>query len=144
MDTLFSTIQTWFIPVCSCDIINLQQSSVFCLDSTTANITIVLQSYVNNTAQSMIDSVVNYMQGNNPPAVAYLQSGWVVCLNADCEWKLGNTTIMDNSTTESDNDESISIVVGLVVGVLLVAIIASLLCIITIHRKKSRLVDTYC
>ena len=89
----------------------------------------------------MVDSVVNYMLELDHPAVVYLQSGWVVCLHADCEWKLGNVTVMDNSTTESDNDESISLVVGLVVGVLLVAIIVALLCGIIIHRKKSRLVQ---
>ena len=128
--------------MCSCDIVNFQQPSVACLDSTTANITIVLQSsYENLTAQSMIDSVVNYMLGLDHPAVVYLQSGWIVCLHADCEWKLDNITMVDNSTTESDNDESISLVVGLVVGVLLAAIIVALVCIITIHRKKSRLVQ---
>ena len=89
----------------------------------------------------MIDSVVNYMLGNDPPALVYLQPGWVVCLYADCKWKLGNIIMVDNSTIESDNDESISLVVGLVVGVLLVAIVVALLCIITILRKKSRLVQ---
>lgn len=127
--------------MCSCGNINFQQPSVTCLDSTTANVTIVLQSYENVSAQSMVDSVVNYMLELDHPAVVYLQSGWVVCLHADCEWKLGNVTVMDNSTTESDNDESISLVVGLVVGVLLVAIIVALLCGIIIHRKKSRLVQ---
>ena len=145
---LFSTIQTWFVLVCSCDIINIQQSSVTCLDSTAANITIMLQSYENNTAQSMIDSVVNYMLGRDHPAVVYLQSGWVVCLNMDCEWQLDTTsvTMVDNPTTttdESDNDKSIPLAVGLVVGLLLVIAI-SLLCIIVICRKKSRLAQKLC
>ena len=140
MDTLFSTIQTWFLPVCSCDIINFQQFNVTCLDSTTANITIVLESYDNNTAQSMIDSVVNYTLGLDPLAVVYLQSGWVVCLNVDCEWR-SSITRVDNSTT--DNDKSIPLVVGLVVGLLLVAIIVALLCIIVILLIRSVRVQLY-
>ena len=115
-----------------------------CLDNTTANVVIVLQSYGNNTAQSMIDSVVNYMLGLDHPAVFYLQSGWVVCLNMDCEWKLDNITMVDSPTTttdESDNDKSIPLVVGFAIGLLLVVAIASLLCIIVICRKKSRLVQ---
>ena len=131
--------------MCSCDIINIQQFSVTCLDNTTANITIVFQSYENNTAQSMNDSVVNYMLGRDHPAVVYLQSGWVVCLNVNCEWRFDTTsvTMVDNPTTtidESDNDKLIPLVVGLVVGLLLVVAI-SLLCIIVICRKKSRLVQ---
>ena len=104
----------------------------------------MLQSYDNNTVQSMIDSVVNYMLGLDHPAVVYLQSGWVVCLNADCEWRLDNISVVDNSTTttdESDTDKSMPLVVGLVVGLLLVVAIASLLCIIVIYKKKSRLVQ---
>ena len=95
----------------------------------------------------MIDSVVNYMQGLDHPAVVYLQSGWVVCLNVDCEWRFDNTsvTMVDYPTTttdeSTDNDNSIALVVGFVVGLLLVVAIASLLCFIVAYRKKSRLVQ---
>ena len=106
----------------------------------------MLQSYENNTVQSMNDSVVNYMLGLDHPAVVYLQSGWVVCLNVNCEWRFDTTsvTMVDNPTTttdESDNDKSISLVVGLVVGLLLVSIIAVLLCIIVIILIRSALVQ---
>ena len=139
-----SAVQGWFESVCNCNISKFQQNStsVTCLDNTTANITTVFQSDDNNTAQAMIDKI--YMQGQNH-AIVYLQSGWAVCLNADCEWKLDNTTVVDNSTTamgESDDNNFIPQIVGLVVGILLCFIIGSFLCIFVIVRrmnKKSRL-----
>ena len=140
-----SAIQRWFESVCNCDISNFQQHSVTCLDNTTANITTVFKSDDNNTTQAMIDKIVNYIQGQNH-AVVYLQSGWAVCLNADCEWKLDNITVVDNSTTamgESDDNNFIPQIVGLVVGILLCIVIGSFLCIFLIIRrmnKKSRLV----
>ena len=113
-----------------------------CLDNTTANITTVFQSDENNNAQAIIDAIVNYVEGQNHDVV-YLQSGWAVCLNADCEWKLDNITVVNNSTTESDDNNFIPQIVGLVVGILLCIIIGSFLCIFLIVRrlnKKSRLV----
>ena len=88
------------------------------------------------------------MLGLDYPAVVYLQSGWVVCLNVDCEWRFDGTSItrVDNSTTttdESDNGKSIPLVVGLAVGLILVAIIVVLLCVIVIILKRSVLVLMY-
>ena len=136
---LVSVIQRWFESVCNCEISKFQQPSVTCLDSMTANVTTVFQSDENNTAQAMVDKIVNYMHGQNHDIV-YLQSGWTVCLNADCEWKLDNIT--DNSTTaveESDDDNNfIPQIVGLVVGILLCIIIGSFLCIFFIVRRMNK------
>ena len=137
-------IQRWFESVCNCNTSKFQQPSVTCLDNMTANITTVFQSDENNTAQAMIDKIVNYMQGQNHDIV-YLQSGLAVCINADCEWKLDNIT--DNSTTaveESDDNNFIPQIVGLVVGILLCVIIGSFLCIFLVVRrmnKQSKLVN---
>ena len=142
-------MQRWFESVCNCDITKFQQHIVSnCLDNTTTNITTVFQSDENNNAQAIIDAIVNYVEGQNH-AVVYLQSGWAVCLNADCEWKLDNSTVVDNSTTtmdESDDNNSIPQIVGGVVGILLCIIIGSFLCIFLIIRrmnKKSRLVQEH-
>ena len=136
-------MQRWFESVCNCDITKFQQHIASnCLDNTTANITTVFQSDENNNAQAIIDAIVNYVEGQNH-AVVYLQSGWTVCLNANCEWKLDNITVVNNSTTESDDNDFIPQIVGLVVGILLCIIIGSFLCIFLIARrmnKKSRLV----
>ena len=136
-------MQRWFESVCNCNITKFQQHIVSnCLDNTTVNITTVFQSDENNNAQAIIDAIVNYVEGQNH-AVVYLQSGWAVCLNADCEWKLDNITVVNNSTTESDDNNFIPQIVGLVVGILLCIIIGSFLCIFLIVRrlnKKSRLV----
>ena len=134
---LVSVIQRWFESICNCEISKFQPPSVTCLDSMTANITTVFQSNENNTAQAMIDKIVNYMQGQNHD-IAYLQSGWTVCLNADCEWKLDNIT--DNSTTavEESDDNLIPQIVGLVVGILLCIIIGSFLCIFFIVRRMNK------
>ena len=142
---LVDSIQRWFKSICNCEISKFQQQIVTCLDNTTANITTVFPPDENNTAQAMINKIVNYMHGQNHD-IAYLQSGWTVCLNADCEWKLDNIT--DNSTAaveESDDDNNfIPQIVGLVVGILLCIIIGSFLCIFLVVRrihKKSRLVN---
>ena len=95
----------------------------------------------------MTDKIVNYIQAQNH-SVVHLPSGWAICLNADCEWKLDNPNItMDNNSTTTINesgDNLIPILVGVVVGILLLCVvIALLLCIIaTVRRisKKSRLV----
>ena len=134
---LVGVIQRWFESICNCEISKFQQPNVTCLDSMTANVTTVFQSNENNTAQAMIDKIVNYMQGQNHDIV-YLQSGWTVCLNADCEWKLDNIT--DNSTTavEESDDNLIPQIVGLVVGILLCIIIGSFLCIFFIVRRMNK------
>ena len=71
---LVDSIQRWFESICNCEISKFQPPSVTCLDSTTANITTVFQSDENNTAQAIIDKIVNYMHGQNHDVV-YLQSG---------------------------------------------------------------------
>ena len=98
-----------------------------------------MQSYDDYTAQMMVDMIVNYIQGQNH-SVVYHQSGWVICLSTDCERQLDTTTTM----SESD-DNFITLIVGLVVGIsLLCAFITLLLCIImTVRRiniKSARLV----
>ena len=143
---LFSAIQSWLKSVCNCDI--SQQHSIICFDNTTANITIVFQSHGNYTAQAMIDLVVNYIQRQNH-SVVHLQSGLTVCLNTDCEWKLDNPNItMGNDSTPAvdESDNFLPLIVGLITGILFVAVVASLLCIIAMFRKihKPRLVhDQY-
>ena len=130
-----NAIQGFVESVCNC---NTNKHSVSCLDNTTANITIVFQSHKNYTAQIMIDSIVNYIQGQNH-AIVYLQSGWAVCLNTDCKYKLEN---IDNSTTimdESDYNNFIPQLIGLVVGALLCAIIVSLLCIFLITKRMNNM-----
>ena len=138
-----SAVQGWFESVCNCDISKFQQhnTSATCLDNTTANITTVFQSDENNTAQAMIAKIVNYIQGQNH-AIVYLQSGWAVCLNADCD----NVTVVDNPMDESDDKNFIAQIVGLIIGILLCFIIGSFLCIFVIIRrmnKKSRLVKEH-
>jgi len=132
---LLSSIQRWFGTVCNCDINNSQTHSVTCLDDTTANITTMVQSYKNYTAQIIIDLIANYMQ-EQTHSVVYLQSGWVICLNPDCEWKFDNTSV---TNVTPDNDNFMPLVVGLAVGTLLLCtVMTSLLCIIVIVRRINK------
>ena len=117
--------------VCKCD---TNKHSVVCLDNTTVNITVVFQSHKNYTAQVMIDSVVNYIQGQYH-AIVYLHSGWAVCLNADCEYNLDNST----TTMDKSDDNFIPQIVGLVVGTILCAIIVLLLCIFLMVRRMNNM-----
>lgn len=122
--------------VCNC---NTNKHSVICLDNTTVNITIVFQSQKNYTAQIMSDSIVHYIQAQDH--VVYLQAGWAVCLDPECEYN--STTTID----KSDDDNFIPQTVGLVVGtVLCVVIITSLSCICLIVKRTnsiSRLASSY-
>jgi len=105
----------------------------------------MVQSYKNYTTQIIIELVVNYIQ-EQIHSVVYLQSGWVICLNPDCEWKFDNTSnINTNTNINTDDDNSMSLIISIAVGTLLLCavMIMSLLCIIVIVRrinKKSRLV----
>jgi len=95
---------------------------------------------MNYTAQIIIELIVNYVQ-EQIHSVVYLQSGWVICLNPDCEWKFDNTSVTNVNT---DDGNSTSLIVGLAVGTLLLcATIASILCIIKIIKKKSRFEHLY-
>ena len=144
MHILESAINGWFKSVCNCNISKLQQQNdITCLDSTTISITTVFQSNENNTAQAMIDKIVNYIQEQNH-SVVYLESDWAICLNASCEWKLD----IDNSTIsrdKSDDKNFIPLIVGIVVGIILCAIGLYLLffCILRRVHIKSRLVHEH-
>ena len=122
--------------MCKCD---FQQCIVTCFDNTTANVTFVFQSYENYTAQMLIDLIVHYMQRENH-SVVYLRSGWAICLNTECEWKLDNTiTVVNNSTTGVNEPEFMPLIVGATVGVLsLCLVIIPLLCFIAIVKRINK------
>ena len=124
-----NAIQGFVKSVCNC---STNKRSVICLDNTTANITIVFQPHKNYTAQMMIDSIVNYIQVQNH--VVYLQAGWAVCLDAECEYN--SMTTID----KSDDDNFLPQIVGSVVGTALcVVIIVSLSCIFLIIKRTNNI-----
>ena len=129
-----SAIQGWFKSICSCDI-KLQQLN--CLDSTTVSIITVFQSDEDNTAQAMIDKIVNYIQEQNY-SVVYLDYEWGVCLDSDCKWKHVSNNNSTTAVEEPNKNDFILKLVGLTVGAVLCVVVASLLCIFIIIGKMCR------
>ena len=76
----------------------------------------------------MIDSIVNYIQAQNH--VVYLQAGWTVCLDAECEYN--SMTTID----KSDDDNFLPQIVGSVVGTVLCIVISY--SIIVMHLLDSQ------
>ena len=138
-NVIFSSIQRWLKSVCNCDTTNFRQHNITCINNTIANVTIVVQSYENYTTEIMINLIVDYIQKHN--SVVYLHSGWVICLNADCQWKF-NINNNSNIHTVMDDSKSMPLIIGLVVGTVFI-VIASLICFIVLLKKmneRSRLV----
>ena len=104
-NVIFSTIQRWFKSVCNCDTTNFRQHNITCINNTIAGVTTVVQSYENYTAEIMINLIVDYIQKHN--SVVYLHSRWVVCLNADCQWKFN---INNNSNIHNAVDDSMPLI----------------------------------
>jgi len=109
--------------VCHC---NFQLLAPTCLDNSTASVNGMFKSNGSYTAQMMIDLIEDNVQETRS-SVIYLTSGWVLCLSPDCEWEPVN----NNTLKESRDSHSVSLIVGLVIGVTC-AIVVLLLCIIIV------------
>ena len=121
--------------MCNCKPTDFYVFKPTCWDNTTAKIIALIESNGNYTAQMMADLIVDNIQRQHPP-VQYLSNGWVACINPDCDWNLSNQMIM--MTVTNDDSSTTSLIIGIVLGLLSVAVIILIIVIAVTWRIRRR------
>ena len=130
-----------------------------------ATITALIESNNKYTAQMMVDSIEENIQ-QKYSSVEFLPCGWVACLNPDCGGKslsnsnndsnstlsnsdnnstLSNSdsnstlSIADTNSTLSNNDSNLTpLIIGIIFGLLFIAVIALIVLIVVAWKMRRR------
>ena len=120
-DLLQEPLQEWLRSLCGCDL-QLIDFLPACYDEFTE--VIMMTVIINHKSDISMNNMIVKHMNKSGSSVIYVQSaGLTICINPDCKLVFDNTStrVIDNASTNVDetNDEnSIPLIIGLVVGVL--------------------------
>ena len=106
-----------------------------------ATITALIESNEKYTAQMMADFIEKNIQQEYPP-IEFFPYGWVACLDPDCGGKNHSnkyrSNFGNNSTLSNSDSNSTPLIIGIIFGLLFVAVITLIALIVVVWRMHRR------
>jgi len=92
-DAVFEDLWRWFNSLCNCDGYNIIRiRKLDCINYTTGQVTTVVSSGDDQSAQMLIDLMVADIEGSSPPVIS-MKSDWVICLTPNCNWTFNSDVV---------------------------------------------------